>query len=155
MQSNWHYHHQGCLRYQSIPTISNTKRATQDWISRIKTHLDIVDLEWLRVSQRRSQCSVLGTSRAHQELELVKSKLDPRLELVLRCYRSTKVETVPNGKDGFELKIFAPVKVLNQTETVSVLVPPSSSSTRSVSKGTNSLVPLPEVWWVITLEVVS
>jgi hypothetical protein len=75
--------------------------------------------------------------------------------LVLWCYGSTEVETVPNSEDGFELKIFAPVKVLDQTKTVSVLVAPSASSTRSILKRTNGLIPLPEVWWVITLKVVS
>ena len=79
------------------------------------THLDIVDLEWLRVSQRRSQCSVLGASRAHQELELVESKLNPGLELVLWSHGSAKVETIPDRKDGFELEILAPMKILNQT----------------------------------------
>jgi hypothetical protein len=79
------------------------------------THLNVVDLERLRVSKRRSQCSVLGASRTHQELELVKSKLDPGLELVLWGDGSTKVEAIPNCKDGFELEILAPVKVLNQT----------------------------------------
>jgi hypothetical protein len=75
--------------------------------------------------------------------------------LVLGSHGSAKVETVPNGKDGFELKIFAPVKVLNQTKTVGVLVAPSAGSARSVLERTNGLIPLPEVWWVITLEVVS
>jgi hypothetical protein len=155
MQSNWHYHHRGCLRFQSVSTVSNTKRARQDWKGRNRTYLDIVDLEWLRVSQRCSQCSVLGTGRAHQELKFVKSKLDPGLKLVLWCYGSTEVETVPNSKDRFELKIFAPVKVLDQTKTVGVLVAPSAGSTRPVLQRTNGLIPLPEVWWVVTFEVVS
>jgi len=83
--------------------------------SESKTYLDVVDLEWLRVSQRCSQCSVLSTGRSHQELKLIESILDPRLELVLWSDRSAEVETIPNRKDGFELEIFAPVQVFNQT----------------------------------------
>lgn len=129
--------------------------ARQESESKSKTHLDVVDLERLRVSQRRSQCSVLGASRAHQELEFVKSKLNPGLELVLWSYGSTKVETIPNCKDGFELEILAPVKILNQTQTVGVDVAPSAFSARSVLQRTNCLVPLPEVWRKAPLKVVT
>jgi len=83
--------------------------------SESKTYLDIVDLEWLRVSQRCSQCSVLGTSRTHQELKLVESILDPGLELILWSDGSAKVEAIPNCKDGLKLEVLAPVKVFNQT----------------------------------------
>jgi hypothetical protein len=81
--------------------------------------------------------------------------LNPRLELILWGHGSAEVEAIPNCKDGFELKILAPVEILNQTETVGVLITPRTGSTRSVLERTNGLVPLPEVWGVVTLEIVS
>lgn len=79
------------------------------------TYLDVVDLEWLRVSQGCSECSVLGAGRTHQELELVEGKLDPRFQLILWSHWAAKIESVPDSKHRLKLEILAPVEVFNQT----------------------------------------
>ena len=74
-----------------------------------RVHLDIINLERLRVSQRRSESTILSTGRAHQELEFIKSKLNPDTELRLRSHRSTQVEAVPNSKNRLQLQILTPM----------------------------------------------
>lgn len=119
------------------------------------TDLNIVDLEWLRVSQRCSECSILGAGRTHQELELIKGELDPRFELILWSHWAAKVEAIPNSKNRLKLEILTPVEILNQTQTIGVLVAPSARSARSVLERTDGLVPLPEVGWGVSFEVVT
>lgn len=77
------------------------------------------------------------------------------MELVLWGDGSAEVETIPNCKDRFKLEILTPVKILNQTQTVSVDVAPSSLSARSVLERSNGLIPLPEVWWEASFKVVT
>lgn len=122
---------------------------------RQRTYLNIVDLEWLRISQRCSECSILGAGRTHQELKLIECKLYPRLKLILWSHWSAKIETVPDSKNRLKPKILAPVEVLDQAQSIGVLVTPGSRSARSILERTDRLVPLPKVWWRVTLKVVA
>lgn len=121
----------------------------------LETYLNVVDLEWLRITQGCSQCSILGAGQTHQKFKLIEGKLDPRFELILWSHWSAKVESIPNSKNRLETEIFAPVKVLNQTQPIGVLVTPSAGSARSVLERTNGLVPLPKVWWGVALKIVA
>lgn len=139
----------------SLPICANHQQPFTLEMKQEGTYLNVVDLEWLRVTQRRSQCSILGAGRTHQEFKLVEGKLDPRFELILWSHWPAEVETVPNSEDRLKPKILAPVQVLDQTQPIGVLIAPCARSARSVLERTNGFVPLPEVWWGITLEVVA
>ncbi|KAI6772959.1 hypothetical protein HG530_003917 [Fusarium avenaceum] len=120
------------------------------------SNLDVGEAERLGVAKLSTSLTPLGGDGTSNELDLVKSVVDKRLELVLGGDVAVERKTSNYIKlTNLEVHILSPLEILHNSKAVGLLVAPDALKARTVSQRTKSILPVPPSLVGVTLEHVT